>query len=280
MNKKKTIVNIQETGGHGKSHKSTGQGDVLRNVFNKECAIFLLDMEQTVVLNRLGERKENGKLVVPQKDPIKGVVSFDILNQANVDEATAYREGKRLLDSFSNDYEYSVYDFPGQGRSAFQKLFKADELAVALDVADKEVIVSIPIIEKKSVINLPKIREMFTFTGEWEHVNDLVKFVVTYNPINEKTDLTFNDYLNTKEHAEFSKLGNRYEVAQLANIDPNFLAMVEDKPFTHYYNIATNKVQNLTDEMKDYGVVNATIQLRRILMNDTGFIKFVENHIL
>jgi hypothetical protein len=279
---KKNIIVISEQGNSGKSYISTNIIDHLRNVFHKECAGYLLDVEQVAVLNRLGERDSKGKLLREQTDPLKGIVCFDILNQGNLEEGKAHQAGTKMLDSLASDYEYSVYDFPGQGRSAFQKMFQQHELELALEVSDKETIIVIPVIEKKSLVSVEKIKEMFTFTGDFEHLNAKITFVVVYNPINPKADLLFDGYKETKQHLDLSALGNRYKLVQLANISSTFLDMVRDQPFTHFYDTQTKKARNITEEMTNegFGPVNAMIALRRIFTNSTGFTDIVQNNIL
>jgi cellulose biosynthesis protein BcsQ len=285
-NKRQKIIQvIAELGGSGKSTIATNLVDELR-LNGKETAAYLLDMEQITLLTRMGQRDVDGELLAKQTNPLLGVVSFDILNQQKKEAGSAEKEGKALLNSFMNDYDYSVYDFPGQGRSQFEKLFLENELAINLDLSDKDIDVVIPVSEKKSLVSVSKIREMYTFKDDFVHLNNRVRFIVMFNPIkNSNVDLTYSDYLTTKEHNEMLALGSRYIHLCLQNIDSQVLDAIQDRPFSYYYDFEKRRPINLDSNPKlnDLGLSTVGIALRRLLLDptpgkDSGFYHIVPKY--
>ncbi|ALK96613.1 hypothetical protein [Massilia sp. WG5] len=278
---------IQELGGTGKSYIASTLGDMYR-FYGQECAMFCLDVEQNISLTRLGERNSSGVLLPIQSDARKGVVTIDILNQQNKEAGIAEREAKKLLDSFMTDAKRSVYDFPGQGRSQFQKIFKENELGYALEMANKNVRVIIPVSEQKSLVSVSKIREMFTFSGDLAHLNNRIKFFVFFNPIRTtNVDLTYDEFLTTKEHQELSKLGNRYVPFCLQNVDSNVLKAIKDKPLSYHYDFEKKRPKNLEEnaELQSIGMMNTGIAMRRVFLDptpgkDSGFYHIVPKYFI
>lgn len=278
---------IQELGGTGKSYIASSLGDMYR-LYGEECAMFCLDVEQNISLTRLGERNGSGVLLPIQTDPRKGVMTIDILNQQNKEAGMAEREAKKLLDSFMTDSKRSVYDFPGQGRSQFQKIFRENELGYALEMANKNVRVIIPVSEQKSLISVSKIREMFTFSGDLTHLNNRIKFFVFFNPIRTtNVDLTYDEFLSTKEHQDLCKLGSRYVPICLQNVDSNVLKAIKDRPLSYHYDFEKKRPKNLEEnsELQAMGMMNVGIALRRVFLDptpgkDSGFYHIVPKYFM
>lgn len=291
-NRRKIIFSITELGGSGKSHIASNIVDQLR-LQGKECAAYALDFEQNIMLTRLGEKDEDGILLPVQNDPLKGVQTFNILNQktdsneSDVAETEAKKreEVKRFIKSLELDYEYSVYDFPGQGRSLFENLFGAKELAPTLSDIDAELCIAIPVSESKNLVSVSKIQEMFTFGGNYEYLNNDVKFFTFYNPINLATDLTYKDFLNTSEYKRISELGERHVSICLQNVDSKVLKAIKDRPISYYYDFERNRPKNLEENkvLQEIGRINVGIALRRVLFDpspndNSGFYHIVPKY--
>lgn len=278
---KKLVFILSEQGNSGKSYIASNIIDQLR-INGNQTAGYLLDNEQVAVLNRLGSRNEDGILDLHQ-NPLTGIFTYDLLNQKNMAKADHEKELANFLGSFSNEADISAYDFPGQGRSALKKLFLQDEFEYALDLSDKEIIVVVPVIERKSLVSLQGIFDAFNFTGDWEFLNDRIKFVVLFNPIKDTNiDLTPKDFIASDIHKKLRTLEGRYGYFELANVNSKVIDAVKNAPFSHYFDTKIMRTINLTDEMKDsLGIVDSNgstfnIHLRRVLANNTGFIKITK----
>lgn len=284
MNKKQKLVFvISQQGDSGKTYIATNIIDQARQQ-GIETAGYLLDIKADALIKKLGERTEEGEILRNQ-DPLKGISIIDIANQNGGNHDHKTREKEKLFKALEDNVELSVFDFPGQGDTSFKQHFDNGELETVLETADKEILVVIPVANSKSLDSVGFLKQTFTFSGEFEFLNDNVKFLVAHNPTSAETDLSYEKFLGSKEHKDLLTLGDRYQNVSLLNINKNILNLINDKPFSYYIDL--DKRGTLIADRIPSWVLDGTIsksefliQMRRILTNDTGFYQVVKNYII
>ena len=281
--KQKLVFVISQQGDSGKTYIATNIIDQLRQQ-GIETAGYLLDIKADALIKKLGQRDEDG-FILDKQNPLNGISVIDIANQKGGNHDYKSKEKDKLFKAFEDDVEVSVFDFPGQGDTSFKQHFDKGELEAALEVADKEILVVIPVANAKSLDSIGFLKRTFTFFDDYEYLNDDVKFIIAHNPTSAETDLSYEKYLTTKEHSDLSSLGDRYIPISLLNINKNVLNLITDKPFSYYLDL-DNRAKLFADRIPFWvedGTISKSeflIQLRRILTNDTGFHQIVKNHII
>lgn len=285
MKRNKIALFISQQGDGGKTHNALNVIDQAR-ILGIETAGYLADIKASALMKKLGERTVDGELIEQEEqDHLKGIKIIDIANQMNGSHQYIEGEKLKLFRAFEDNIPLTVIDFPGQGDSSFKQHFGADELETSIETSNKDFLVVIPISNRKSLDSIGFLRETFTFTGEYEFLNEQITFVIAHNPISNNTDLDYEAYLQTKEHADLLQLGDRYKHYNILTINKEILNRIEDKPYSYYFNIEGRG--SLINERIPSWVQDGTIpktefliQLRRLFNNETGFYQITKKYFI
>ncbi len=286
------IFVITEQGGAGKSHVSINTIDQLR-LMGVKCAAYLLDTRAKATLNRLGQKNAFGD---PEEDPAKqdplvGVKQFDILNQNGVGKEKLREITDEFIASLKNPVDVSVYDFPGQGVAVFENLYEKGEfvdgeyhdgeLAYIIKKSKKKYVIVIPVNEPKSLESIIPLLKAFTFTGDYESLNERIKFVAIYNPTKETPAMSYEQFTQTAEYEALASLGDRFKVFRTAYIDTNVLNSLGNRPFSDYYDLEEDEPKNVPEvyaSKKQEDVFG--VRIRKLFVGSTGFPYIVKNAFL
>jgi hypothetical protein len=288
----KNIFVITEQGGSGKSHVSTNLIDQLR-VMKKPCASYLLDTRATATLNRMGQKNSFGEPEedTTKQDPVVGVKQYDILNQNGLPKDKHKEVINEFIASLKSPVKYSAYDFPGQGVAVFENLYEKGELVdgeyqdgelgYIIKRSKKDYIIVIPVNEQKSLASIIPLLKTFTFTGDYESLNDRVKFVAIYNPNKETPGMSFEQFTQADEYQALRSLGDRFKVFQTAYIDTDVLNSLGDRPFSDYYDMEEEEPLNVPEVFASKHQEDIFgMRIRKLFTGKTGFPYIVKNAIV
>lgn len=286
------ILVITEQGGAGKSHLSTGIIDQLRKQ-GQECAAYLLDTRAKATLNRLGQKNSFGdpEEDTTKQDPLIGVKQFDILNQNGHSKEKAREIVDEFIASLKKPVKYSVYDFPGQGVGVFENLYEKGELvdgeyqdgelAWFIKKSKKNYTVVVPVNEQKSLESIIPLLKAFTFTGDYENLNDRIRFVAIYNPTKEVPGMSFEQFTQTEEYKALASLGDRFKLFRTAYIPTEILNSLGNRPFSDYYDMEEDEPMNVPEVYASKNQEDVFgVKIRKMFVGSSGFPYIVKNAFL